>query len=74
MKKPTGGDSTNAAGDGKKAADIRRDAMGQFARPRRKSSNSGVSSAAPRVLTGEEDATFDNRPGGKPLGTLKGGA
>lgn len=72
MKKPTGGASTDAAG--RKAADIRKDAKGQFARPRRGSDNSGVSSAAPRVLTGEEDATFDNRPGDKPLGTLKDGS
>lgn len=71
MKKRAGGASTGAAGDRRKAADIRKDAKGQFVRTRRKSDNSGVSSAAPRVITGTEDATFDNRPGRKPLGTLK---
>jgi hypothetical protein len=34
-------------------------------------SNSGVSSAAPRVLTGDEDATFDTDPGDRALGTLE---
>lgn len=66
----TGG-TPDTADDRRKAAEIRKDAKGQFARPRRESDNSGVSSAAPRILTGDEDATFDNSPGGKPLGTLK---
>lgn len=54
------------------AAAVEKDARGQFARPRGENSNSGVSSAAPRVLTGDEDATFANEPGDRTLGTLDG--
>ncbi len=52
-------------------APIEKDAEGQFARLRGANSNSGVSSAAPRVLTGDEDATFDTDPGDRALGTLE---
>lgn len=57
---------------GRDAAAVEKDARGQFARPRWGNSNSGVSSAAPRVLTGDEDATFANEPGDRALGTLDG--
>jgi hypothetical protein len=49
---------------------VRADAKGQFARKQAGGKNSGVSSAAPRVISHEEDATFHNEPHGKPLGSL----
>lgn len=64
-RQPAGTEDTDLS------AEIAKDARGQFARPRSPNTNSGVSSAAPRVLSGEEDATFDIAPGGKPLGTLE---
>lgn len=50
---------------GKDAKEIRKDAEGQFARSPHGRRNSGVSSAEPRVITGDEDATFDTDPEGK---------
>lgn len=44
------------------AARIRKDAAPQFERSIEGAGNSGVSSAEPRVLTGDEDATFDTHP------------
>jgi hypothetical protein len=41
---------------------IHDDAKPQFVRTRKGASNSGVSSAEPRVITGDEDATFDTDP------------
>ncbi len=58
-------------GRGNDADAIEKDAAGQFARPRGANCNSGVSSAAPRVLTGDEDATFDTDPDDRALGTLE---
>ena len=60
-----GNDSQKASG-----AAVRADAKGQFAKKHAGGKNSGVSSAAPRVITHEEDATFHNEPHGKPLGSL----
>jgi hypothetical protein len=44
---------------------IERDASPQFVRTKVGSKNSGVSSAEPRVITGDEDATFDEDPDGE---------
>lgn len=41
---------------------IHEDAKPQFVRSRKGADNSGVSSAEPRVITGDEDATFTTRP------------
>jgi hypothetical protein len=41
---------------------IHEDAKPQFVRSREGADNSGVSSAEPRVITGDEDATFTTRP------------
>lgn len=41
---------------------IHDDAKPQFVRSRKGAHNSGVSSAEPRVITGDEDATFDTHP------------
>ena len=41
---------------------IERDANPQFVRSKKGSKNSGVSSAEPRVITGDEDATFHEKP------------
>jgi hypothetical protein len=38
------------------------DAKPQFVRSRKGADNSGVSSAEPRVVTGDEDATFTTQP------------
>lgn len=38
------------------------DAKGQFVRSRHGGDNDGVVSAEPRVITGDEDATFDTDP------------
>jgi hypothetical protein len=38
------------------------DAKGQFVRSRHDADNDGVVSAEPRVITGDEDATFDTDP------------
>ena len=46
------------------AGQVEQDAEGQFAREKKGATNSGVSSAKPRVVTGDEDATFDKDPGG----------
>lgn len=50
----------------KKAETIHEDAKPQFVRNRKGADNSGVSSAEPRVITGDEDATFDEDPKGPP--------
>lgn len=42
---------------------IHDDARPQFVRSRKGADNSGVSSAEPRVITGDEDATFTTHPG-----------
>lgn len=54
-----------------KAKEIRKDAQGQFAKGKRESTNKGVSSARPRVITGVDDATTGRIPGTtkKPAGT-----
>lgn len=39
-----------------------KDAKGQFVRTDHGRDNSGVASAEPRVITGDEDATFDTDP------------
>ncbi|HWK65002.1 MAG TPA: hypothetical protein VNS34_08680 [Rhizobiaceae bacterium] len=44
------------------ANEIRKDAKAQFAKTRHGRHNSGVSSAEPRVITGDEDATFHTKP------------
>ena len=47
-------------------SDIRQihdDAKPQIVRSRKGAYNSGVSSAEPRVITGDEDATFETHPG-----------
>jgi len=41
---------------------IHDDAKPQFVRSRKGAHNSGVCSAEPRVITGDEDATFDTHP------------
>jgi hypothetical protein len=41
-------------------ADIKKDAKGQFAPSQADAKNNGLDSAAPRVLTGNEDATLEN--------------
>lgn len=41
---------------------IHDDAKPQFVRSRKGADNSGVSSAEPRVITGDEDATFTTHP------------
>jgi len=41
---------------------IHDDAKPQFVRSRKGAGNSGVSSAEPRVITGDEDATFTTHP------------
>jgi hypothetical protein len=41
---------------------IHEDAKPQFVRSRKGADNSGVSSAEPRVITGDEDATFKTHP------------
>lgn len=41
---------------------IHDDARPQFVRSRKGADNSGVSSAEPRVITGDEDATFTTHP------------
>lgn len=38
------------------------DAKGQFVRSRHGADNDGVVSAEPRVITGDDDATFDTDP------------
>jgi len=43
-------------------SETEKDARGQFVRTRKGRKNSGVSSAEPRVITGDEDATFDTDP------------
>jgi hypothetical protein len=47
----------------KRAAAIKKDAQGQFAKGLKKSGNNGVSSARPRVITGVDDATTGRNPG-----------
>jgi hypothetical protein len=49
----------------------RRDAEGQFVRAKHGRRNDGVDSAAPSVITGSKDATFDTDPDGKPIGAAK---
>jgi hypothetical protein len=44
---------------------IRKDAEGQFAKPKRRSDNNGVISAKPRVITGSDDATAHKNPPGQ---------
>lgn len=46
------------------AGKIREDAKPQYVRTRKGARNSGVASAEPRVITGDEDATFDTEPDG----------
>ncbi|WP_275783587.1 hypothetical protein [Pararhizobium gei] len=46
------------------ATDVRKDAQGQFANPRKHSDNNGVASAKPRVITGSDDATANKNPPG----------
>lgn len=41
---------------------IHEDAKPQFVRSRKGADNSGVASAEPRVITGDEDATFTTHP------------
>jgi hypothetical protein len=55
----------------KAAREVRGDSGGQFAQTRKGRKNDGVASAAPEVITGSEDATFDTDPDGKPIGTAK---
>ncbi len=54
-----------------KAKEIRKDAKGHFAKGKRESTNNGVSSARPRVITGVDDATTGRIPGTtkRPAGT-----
>ncbi len=44
---------------------IHKDSEGQFARGKKRSSNNGVASAKPRVITGSDDATTHKSPPGK---------
>lgn len=44
------------------AKKIEKDAAGQFARSKHGRDNDGLTSAEPRVLSGDGDATFDNDP------------
>lgn len=48
-----------------KAAEIRKDAAGQFAPSQGDRKASGVASAKPTVITGQEDATAAKNPGQK---------
>lgn len=41
---------------------IHGDAKPQYVKSRKGADNSGVSSAEPRVITGDEDASFDTHP------------
>jgi hypothetical protein len=41
---------------------VEEDAKGQFVRSRHGADNDGVVSAKPRVITGDDDATFDTDP------------
>jgi hypothetical protein len=50
---------------------IHDDAKPQFVRSRKGADNSGVSSAEPRVITGDEDATFDTDPEARPPKTRR---
>ncbi|MEF0942452.1 hypothetical protein [Rhizobium sp. BR 362] len=50
---------------GKDAADIHKDAKGQYRRLIKKSDNNGVASAKPKVITGSDDATVNKRPPGQ---------
>lgn len=53
-------------GSGQTAADqIRQDARGQFAKSGHGRRHNGITNAAPRVIAGDEDATFDTDPGEK---------
>jgi hypothetical protein len=45
---------------------IRDDAKPQYVRSRKGAHNSGIASAEPRVITGDEDATFDTDPEAQP--------
>jgi hypothetical protein len=53
--------SSGKQGD-QEADRIQRDANPQFVRGKKGAKNSGVSSAEPRVVTGDEDATFHDNP------------
>lgn len=44
---------------------IHRDANGQYAKGLQRSTNNGVASAKPRVITGSDDATSHKTPPGK---------
>ncbi|MGN6582776.1 MAG: hypothetical protein ACTHJV_03635 [Rhizobiaceae bacterium] len=55
----------------KAAHKVREDSEGQFVQSQKGRKNDGVASAAPEVITGSEDATFDTAPDGKPIGTAK---
>ncbi|AVA23670.1 hypothetical protein [Rhizobium sp. NXC24] len=47
------------------AADIRKDARGQYRRLVKKSCNNGVASVKPKVITGSDDATLNKMPPGE---------
>ncbi|WFS04231.1 hypothetical protein [Rhizobium tumorigenes] len=47
-----------------KAADIEKDAAGQYRKLVKSSDNNGVASAKPRVLTGSDDATVNKATDG----------
>jgi len=47
----------------KRGSAIKQDAKGQFAKGLKKSTNDGVSSARPHVITGVDDATTGRNPG-----------
>lgn len=63
-------DMPKEAGTDKKGSP-KSDAEGQFVRLRGRNDNSGVSSAVPRVIAGDDDATFENKPGDRALGTVE---
>jgi hypothetical protein len=48
--------------DKKDVDKIHKDAKPQYVRSRKGANNSGVASAEPRVITGDEDATFTTHP------------
>jgi hypothetical protein len=48
------------------AKKIENDAAGQFVRTRHGAENDGLSSAEPRVISGDGDATFEDDPGFPP--------
>lgn len=63
----------NRQDDSKEAHRIEKDAKGQFAPAQSGRRSDGVSSAKASVVTGTDDATFDNDPGDEDSGKKPAG-